>query len=173
MIELDVTVSDPAWESDCDDCEGIVRTAIDTTWSMSPVAAELTTIGVIPEISVVLGNDDLVQTLNREYRNIDKPTNVLSFAQLDGEDGWEAPDEAGPATLGDLVLGLETVRREAGSEKKAFADHFTHLVVHGMLHLLGYDHIEDDEAEEMESLEIQILARLGIRNPYEDSVIAP
>ena len=108
------------------------------------------------EASVVLGNDDFVQGLNRDYRSKDKPTNVLSFPQ-------DLP------MLGDIVFAYETVQREATEQEKSFDDHLLHLTVHGTLHLLGYDHIDDGEAEEMEALEINILEAMGVKNPYENS----
>lgn len=97
--------------------------------------------------------------LNRDWRQIDKPTNVLSFPQI---------EPFGPVVgiLGDITLARETLEREAADLGKSFTDHFTHLVVHGFLHILGYDHIEDDEALVMEGLETQILAILGIDDPY-------
>ncbi len=105
------------------------------------------------EVSVVLADDTFVQNLNREYRNKDKPTNVLSFPQ-------DAP------MLGDIVLAYETIAHEASDQDKAFSDHLSHLLVHGTLHLLGYDHETDEEAEEMEGLEIEILGEMGVKNPY-------
>lgn len=108
------------------------------------------------EASVVLGDDAFVQTLNRDYRSKDKPTNVLSFPQ-------DLP------MLGDSIFALETITREAEAQSKSFDDHLLHLSIHSTLHLLGYDHIDDDEAEEMEALEIRILADLGVKNPYEIS----
>jgi len=108
------------------------------------------------EASVVLGNDDFVQGLNRDYRSKDKPTNVLSFPQ-------ELP------MLGDSIFAFETITREAEAQGKSFDDHLLHLSVHSTLHLLGYDHIDDHEAEEMEAIEIEILNSLGVKNPYEIS----
>ncbi len=116
------------------------------------------------ELSVVLADDALVHRLNREYRGKDRPTNVLSFALTEAEDP-EPGDEA-PILLGDVILAWETVAREAAEQQKTPSDHMTHLVVHGVLHLLGYDHESDDEAEEMEQLEVQVLESLGIADPY-------
>lgn len=166
MTEIDVAIQYPDWETTCADCNGLVERAITGVFAHCPVAITLVASGVDPEISVVLANDDLVHTLNRDYRGKDKPTNILSFAQLDSDDGWAAPDRAGPCALGDLVLAYETVARESVAEGKAFESHFTHLLVHGTLHLLGYDHMDDSDAETMESVEIQILNHLGITNPY-------
>lgn len=109
------------------------------------------------EISIALSNDALIKDLNKEYRGKDKPTNVLSFPQDDD------------FSLGDIVLALETIQREAQDQDKRFEDHLSHLVVHGTLHLLGHDHEDDDEAEEMESLEVKALSDIGIENPYVDS----
>ncbi|MGQ0527829.1 MAG: rRNA maturation RNase YbeY [Alphaproteobacteria bacterium] len=113
------------------------------------------------EVSIVLADDAFVQDLNRDYRDKDKPTNVLSFPQLEIFTGKVA------GLLGDIVFGLETIRREADDAQKSFEDHLSHLVIHGLLHLLSHDHESEDEAERMESLEIQILKTLGIKNPYE------
>nr|WP_245593605.1 rRNA maturation RNase YbeY [Azospirillum halopraeferens] len=116
------------------------------------------------ELSVVLADDALVHRLNREYRGKDKPTNVLSFALTEAE--GPDPDPAAPTLLGDVVLARETVEREAAAQGKSAADHLVHLVVHGTLHLLGYDHEEDAQAEAMERLEVTVLAGLGIADPY-------
>ncbi|CAO3417227.1 rRNA maturation RNase YbeY [Azospirillum endophyticum] len=116
------------------------------------------------ELSVVLADDALVHRLNREYRGKDKPTNVLSFALTEAEE--PEAQEGVPVMLGDVILAFETVAREASEQGKSFKDHMTHLVMHGVLHLLGYDHETDDEAEEMEALETRLLATLGIADPY-------
>ena len=113
------------------------------------------------EISVVLTSDIEQRVLNRDYRGIDKPTNVLSFPQIE-------PHAPVSGLLGDIILARETVEREAAEEGKSLADHVSHLVVHGFLHVLGYDHIAEDEALHMEGLETQILATLGIADPYAD-----
>ncbi|MGL4398009.1 MAG: rRNA maturation RNase YbeY [Hyphomicrobium sp.] len=107
--------------------------------------------------SVVLSSDANVQALNGAYRGKDKPTNVLSFP---------AGPNAEPGYIGDIVLAIETLQREAASEDIALEHHLQHLVVHGLLHLVGFDHETDADAERMETLEIRILARLGVANPY-------
>lgn len=117
------------------------------------------------EISVVLADDATVQGLNRDWRGKDKPTNVLSFAALDDDGAPRVP--GAPLLLGDIVLAFETCRAEAAAQHKPLSDHLSHLVVHGVLHLLGYDHEDDEtEAEEMERLEAAVLARFGIADPY-------
>lgn len=117
------------------------------------------------EISLLFTDDRHIEAINREFRGQDKPTNVLSFPQ-------NSPDAAifGPY-LGDIVLAFETVFREAEHEKKSFTHHLQHLLVHGFLHLVGYDHETEDEANEMESLEIDILRDLKIENPYKDAIL--
>lgn len=113
------------------------------------------------EISVLLADDDAVQALNREWRGKDTPTNVLSFPA-----DMPAIPEA-PKLMGDIALARETLVRESEEQEKPLAHHLQHLVVHGVLHLFGYDHLEEAEAEDMEAFEVEILAGLGIPNPYE------
>jgi probable rRNA maturation factor len=120
----------------------------------------------IGEITVVLTDDDAVRQLNHGFRGMDKPTNVLSFTALNAP----APGITGP--LGDVVLGFETVRRESVQFQRPLEHHALHLVVHGCLHLLGYDHAAEAEAEAMEALETEILASLGIPDPHEAGATA-
>ena len=118
------------------------------------------------ELAVMLTDDSGIRTLNQNWRGIDKATNVLSFPALQPT-GPTGPDDA-PRMLGDIAIAYQTTRREADEEQKAFDHHLSHLAVHGFLHLIGYDHETDDEAEAMESLEREILAQLGIPDPYAD-----
>ncbi|MDN6180473.1 MAG: rRNA maturation RNase YbeY [Halomonas subglaciescola] len=111
------------------------------------------------ELTVRFVTPEESQTLNRDYRGRDKPTNVLSFP-------FEAPPEVALPLLGDLVICHDVVANEAQQQQKSLANHYAHMVVHGTLHLLGLDHIEDDEAEIMEQLERDILAAFGIDDPY-------
>lgn len=105
------------------------------------------------------------QVLNRTYRGKDKPTNVLSFPYTDQSD-FPLPKQIQP--LGDLALCHEVIVMEAQTQHKSLQDHYIHLIIHGILHLLGYDHENDTDAEEMETLEINLLKTLAINNPYED-----
>jgi probable rRNA maturation factor len=108
------------------------------------------------ELSIVLADDAFIQNLNYTYRGKNSATNVLAFPQ----------EEPGGHCLGDVVMAFETIQRECGEQGKTFPDHALHLMVHGILHLLGHDHDEQGRAQEMECLEICILAGLGIKNPY-------
>lgn len=119
------------------------------------------------EVAVVLADDVELARLNRRFRGKRGPTNVLSFPAA----APDAPVPPGaPLVLGDLVLALETVRREAAAQQKPGADHLAHLVVHGILHLIGYDHHSETDAQRMESLEKSILAELGVPDPYRDAM---
>lgn len=113
------------------------------------------------ELSIVFSDDAHIRGLNASWRGKDKPTNVLSFPAFPFVKGG-----ALPPMLGDIVLAAETVAREAALEDKPLDNHITHLVIHGLLHLLGYDHETDTEAEEMEAIERSALARLAIPDPY-------
>jgi probable rRNA maturation factor len=113
------------------------------------------------EISLLFANDARVQPLNRDWRAMDKPTNVLSFPSVNLE-----PGDTLPPVLGDIVLAYETIIREAKEEAKPFDDHVSHLLLHGFLHLLGYDHQIEAEATQMEAIETRILASLAITDPY-------
>jgi len=116
------------------------------------------------ELAVMLTDNAGIRTLNSNWRGIDKPTNVLSFPALQPT-GPGGPDDA-PRMLGDIAIAYETTRREADDEQKRFDHHLSHLVIHGFLHLIGYDHEKDQDAETMETLEREILAQLEIPDPY-------
>lgn len=162
--EIDVSLLEPEWKASFLDVEEIARQAVELTFEVATMPRPL--FGKPLEASIVLANDDLVQVLNREYRGKDKPTNVLSFAAMDA--GGPVPDGAS-VPIGDVIVSYQTIEREAAEQEKFFKDHFTHMVVHGTLHLLGYDHENEDEANIMEALEIRILERMNIQNPYADS----
>ncbi len=157
----EVLVVADCWQTE-PDAEAVIHRAINA-------AAEIADAGVgDAELAVMLTDDSGIQTLNSNWRGIDKPTNVLSFPALQPT-GTGAPDDA-PRMLGDIAIAFETTRKEADDEQKPFDHHLSHLAVHGFLHLIGYDHEKDDDAKAMESLEQEILAQLGIPDPYPDRV---
>jgi probable rRNA maturation factor len=140
--------------------------AVKATLTHTPFA-ELLTNPVTVEISVRLTSDAEVQVLNRQYRNKDKRTNVLSFPMITpGLIDTIANTDDGEVLLGDIVLALETCAREADERGVPLADHAAHLIVHGVLHLLGYDHMTDVDAEAMEAIERDVMASLGLHDPY-------
>jgi probable rRNA maturation factor len=122
-------------------------------------------------VSLWLCNDAQMRQLNQQHRQINKPTNVLSFPAYDmaGNLVGQQIDGDAPALLGDIVIAAETVMREADDMQMPVADHLIHLFVHGMLHLFGHDHIDDELAETMETLEVKFLANIGVPNPYQDT----
>ena len=120
-------------------------------------------------VSLCLCDDAQMRQLNQQHRQIDKPTNVLSFPAYDMA-GHHIDGDV-PALLGDIVIAAETVMREAEDREMPVADHLIHLFVHGMLHLFGHDHIDDELAENMETLEVKFLANIGVPNPYQDTQI--
>lgn len=164
MIEVAIQ-SEPGW-SDETDWETLGSEAVTAALRISP-HAEMLTAAYIAEISIRLTDDDEVRTLNLQYRQKDKPTNVLSFpmVQADLLGALDNSDD-GEVLLGDIILARGVCEREAAEKGVTTAEHATHLIVHGTLHLLGFDHIADDEAEAMEDLERAALATLGIDDPY-------
>lgn len=160
LPETDVLVVADVWHDE-PDAEAIILRAIDAA------AARINTgIGAC-ELAVMLTDDAGIQTLNANWRGIDKPTNVLSFPALPPTGTLALGDP--PRTLGDIAIAYQTTRREADDEGKLFAAHLTHLAIHGYLHLVGYDHENEADAEDMEQLERDILATLGVADPYSDS----
>jgi probable rRNA maturation factor len=157
--ETEVLIVAECWAAEAD-AEAIVHRAIETAAAM--VEADTSD----AELAVMLTDDSGIRTLNKNWRGQDKPTNVLSFPALQPT-GPRSPDEA-PRMLGDIAIAYETTRREADDEQKPFDHHLSHLAVHGFLHLVGYDHENDNDAEAMEALERTILSLLGIPDPYAD-----
>lgn len=157
--ETDVLIVTACWDAEAE-AEAVIHRAIEAAASMveTPTGDA--------ELAVMLTDDAGIRTLNRNWRGIDRPTNVLSFPAIQPPAGIERDDA--PRMLGDIAIAYETVRREADDEEKPFAHHLSHLAVHGFLHLVGYDHEVDGDADAMESLERDILARLGIPDPYRD-----
>ena len=165
-MQIDIDIEDKRWEAlGFEDLCARAAAAVAAEFGLDPELCELS----------VLGCDDTrIAELNAEFRGKPVPTNVLSWPAE--ERGAEAPGQApappepdifGAITLGDLAIAYETCAREAAEQRKSEADHVMHLLVHGLLHLLGYDHISEEDAVLMEGIEIRILDRMGIVNPYE------
>jgi probable rRNA maturation factor len=155
----EVLVVADCWQTE-PDAEAVIQRAV-------AAAAEMVDADIgEAELAVMLTDDAGIRTLNSNWRGINKPTNVLSFPALQPA-GPGGPDDA-PRMLGDIAIAYETTRKEADDEQKPFDHHLSHLAVHGFLHLIGYDHEKDDDAEAMETLEQEILAQLGIPDPYVD-----
>ena len=161
-FDIAVRILDPAWRRLWPAAVGVARGAALTVLNRI-VNGPLPHGSQAVELAIVLADDGEVRRLNCEYRGIDKPTNVLSFAGSGERRGRVAGE---PVILGDVILARETVAAEAATQGKSIADHALHLVVHGVLHLLGHDHKSAREADAMEALEIDLLAGLGIPNPY-------
>ncbi|QKC93317.1 rRNA maturation RNase YbeY [Mesorhizobium sp. NZP2298] len=152
-VDIDISVEAGDWPDEAS-LTRLVDRAVDAAFAETGVAGR-------SELSVVFSDDAHIRTLNAGWRGKDKPTNVLSFPAFPPVPGGPLPP-----MLGDIVLAAETVTREAALEDKPLENHITHLVVHGLLHLLGYDHETDAEAEAMEAIERAALARLAIPDPY-------
>ncbi|MBI0000736.1 rRNA maturation RNase YbeY [Bartonella sp. W8122] len=153
-VHYDMAINAEGWQN-----EETLRRLVDSV--LQATLQELGYDKIDSELSLVFTNDADIREINGKWRHIDKPTNVLSFPAFALQPGQEPGD-----ILGDIVIARETVAREAAEEHKSFDDHLSHLVVHGLLHLMGYDHQNDEEAEQMETLERKILASLGISDPY-------
>jgi len=161
-LELEIAIEAP-WPDACD-------------WEALAERAAAALAGVAPELanprlsaSLLFSDDTEVHELNREWRGKDKPTNVLSFPMLEREELLALAPDGPPELLGDIALALETCAREAAEKGVPLEHHAAHLIVHGLLHLAGHDHVHSDaEAAAMEALEIKALAQMGIADPYGD-----
>ncbi len=170
-LNIDISIDDDRWKSsEYNDLENKIKHTLENAFLNAP------SLNNVPdkdcEISISLSNDDHVKELNAQYRAKDKPTNILSFPSLESENGQivDIPEELlmdDNFHLGDLILAYDTIEKEADEQNKAFTDHVTHLILHGYLHVIGYTHEHDDDAKQMENLEIQILNNFGIKNPYQ------
>lgn len=161
MAVLDILIEDSRWFDA--GLEGLAQTACDATLTALGLASAF-------EVSLMGCDDARISELNGSFRDKPAPTNVLSWPSVDlsAEQSGQSPDAPDPTDpeLGDIAIAYETCAREAEAQGKAFSDHVTHLLVHGTLHLLGFDHIREADAQLMEALETRILAKLDIADPY-------
>lgn len=151
-LVIEIGRSSKGWAGALPDAETLLRRAANAAWEAAGSGTA--------ELSILLSGDAEIQALNNDYRGEDKPTNVLSFPA--GDEGAAGR----PRLLGDVVLALETIKREAAAQSKPLTDHLSHLTVHGVLHLLGHDHETETQATAMEALETEILSGLEIDDPY-------
>ena len=158
-LEIDLTMVSSQWREMLPNVEKIVRRAAGHAWT----SVDVTTDG---EVSLLMSNDAAIRFLNREHRGKDQPTNVLAFPM------GEPILPGGPIHLGDVVLACETVIWEAERDAKTLEAHVSHLTAHGLLHLLGHDHQDADQAAAMEGIEIRVLAELGYPDPYLEGAAA-
>ena len=163
-LDLDISVTCPLWTEILPGAAALSEIAAAAAFRMAPINGSA---DPKAEVSIVLADDDFVRALNRDYRGRDESTNVLSFPASEPDDERAPPPPGAPRLLGDIVVAYQTTIGEAAGQGKTLGDHLCHLVVHGMLHLLGFDHQMPAPAEAMERLEIEILAGLDIANPYE------
>lgn len=173
-LVIDVSVDEPGWDKLLPDAAHLTKAAISATWgralknNMLDGGLKDKTQNIMVEVSVILLSDERQQILNRDFRGKDKPTNVLSFLATGPNELTldQASPDGPPILLGDISIALQITATEAKTQKITMANHFSHLVVHGMVHLLGFDHEKPDQAQTMENLETEILKELGIKDPY-------
>jgi probable rRNA maturation factor len=159
-LDVDIVIETAAWET-IEGLDSAIIGAARLAYAQGAGAPQRKA-----SVTIALLSDAGVRALNLQFRGLDKPTNVLSFPAADSRPAVLKADRAEPRPLGDLALSHETMAAEACAEGIALVDHIRHLVVHGILHLLGHDHEDDDEADNMEALETLILAQLGVADPY-------
>lgn len=151
-LALDVMIEAAAWTGAIADLEDLAKNTVEACLIATGVPAA--------SLCLMFTDDAAVRTLNGQFRGQDKPTNVLSFPSFSEDDG-----------LGDIAIAFETVEREAAAQGKTLRDHARHLIAHGVFHLLGYDHEDESEAQEMEDLERRLLAHFGVADPYADPAV--
>ena len=168
-FNLNISKSSPLWE-DFLNLNDISQNIADITFEHIKENEDIDFLNMDKPINLNLDLSDntQVQQLNLDFRNKDKPTNVLSFANIDDDNFEEDLKLFEEIELGDIILAFETLQQEASEKNISIEHHYSHLLIHGMLHLLGFDHIDDSEADYMEDFEINILKKLNINNPYEE-----
>jgi len=168
QVILDIEIEEECWQKVLPDvlqiAEKVKNAAVDYVFENADIEVLKANKPLL--ISVCLSDDEHVRELNRDFRGKDKPTNVLTFANVDFADFKAENEVFGEIDLGNIIIAYETMQKEADIEKITLEAHFCHLLTHGILHILGFDHIEDEEAEYMESFEREILHNLGIADPY-------
>jgi probable rRNA maturation factor len=162
ILSIDLDIQDPRWDSSIHNIPNWCQNTLEVTLQEIPLSLGPVNVGII------LSDDDLLHKLNHHHRQKDKPTNVLSFPVHHGMVTADMLKNFPEPLLGDIVISWDRVLAESCAQEKTFYNHGTHLLIHGFLHLLGYDHENDIDGQEMENQEIKILDILGISNPYKD-----
>lgn len=170
QVVLNIEIEEKRWSDAITDVVSVAEKVKSATFDYVAKNADMEILSAKKPllINLCLSSDSHVHQLNRDFRNKDKPTNVLTFANLDFADFEPDGGVFDEIDLGSIIIAFETMQKEADMENITLYAHFCHLLVHGFLHILGFDHIEDEEAEYMESFEKAILHNLGIANPYPD-----
>ncbi len=171
-VNIDINLQSEIWVEYCPEYTGLMESCFEQVMKLVPEAEFFKDIPHL-ELSILLTDDQNIRRLNKTYRGKDKATNILSFPSLSNDDiqNYQRPDcefPEYPVTLGDIIFAFETMKCEASAQGKKFSDHFCHLFIHGILHLLGYDHAGDIEAQAMENMEKKLLLKLSIDDPYQD-----
>lgn len=165
--ELNINVAEGEWLSELPDVEHFSKEIFEKV--INTLSPEWLKGKEKVCVNLALSDDEEIRQLNSEFRNMDKPTNVLSFANLDDEEFEAYLKRNDEIELGDIIVALQTMLVQSEDQGLSLHDHYCHILIHGFLHLLGYDHIEADEAKEMEGEEVKLLQLFGIGNPYEEN----
>ena len=166
--QLNIDIAYKRWEDTLPNVYDICQTTFNAAIKYLKFnnLSKLLNVDKILSINLLLSDNNEIQSLNKEFRNLNKPTNVLSFANIDDPDFEQYIQHEEIIELGDIIIAFETMVAEADIKQISLQNHLCHLLTHGILHLFGYDHQQDDEAEKMEAIEILILQQLNISNPY-------
>lgn len=164
MFQIDFDINESLIEEK--EIENLSHKVLRHIWQNEKIQDKLTNNKQTLSLTLKLSNDAEIQNLNKDFRGKDKPTNVLSFPSGDDMPGMEMLINDSERYIGDIIMSMETLKREAEMQNKKIENHYMHLLLHSILHLLGYDHEDDADADVMESLEIDILKGLGVNNPY-------
>ena len=167
-IKVFVDIEEAKWTAAVENIAAVVERVKEAVFKRVEGEVDFLALPKTFGVNLCLSNDTAVHKLNMEFRHMDKPTNVLSFANIDDPDFEEVLECEDLVELGDVIVAFETMQREAREQGISLHDHFCHLWAHGLLHILGYDHIEPEDAAEMEQRETEVLAGLGIDNPYRE-----
>lgn len=167
-FDVFIDIEDHSWTAAIPDIVAVAQKVKETVLQEVTESIDYLDVAKDFTVNLCLSDDTNVHQLNLEFRGFDKPTNVLSFANIDSEDFDNMLEFEDIIEMGDIIIAFETMKKEAVEQEVSFKDHFCHLWAHGLLHILGYDHIEEDERLEMEQIEISVLNKLGIKNPYQE-----